>query len=142
MKNWKKFLLVIPMVVVAVALSGCSDADVVSQRISTEADYFKVERRIVFYNGITGDYMLTIEGRCSIGNDRTDTEVSITCKTGEDTYKKHFLGLSDNVTWFAEQIFEKKEDPYHYLVVFKPATLLPDIDLKVGGGLPEVNVKQ
>jgi hypothetical protein len=137
----KKFGLIAVVLGMVLFLTGCSDADVVSERISTEADYFKIERRIVFYNGITGDYMLSIEGRCSLGNDRTAEEVSITCKTGEDTYKKHFLGLSDNVTYFIEQVTAGYEDPYHYLVVFKPATILPDIDLKVGGGLPEVNIK-
>lgn len=50
------------------ALAGCTDADRASQNLSTAADNFEVQRRIIFYNGITGEYMLTIEGLCSLGN--------------------------------------------------------------------------
>jgi hypothetical protein len=127
----KKLFIILPLFTLCVLLlTGCSDADIASQRLSTEADYFKIVRRIVFYNGITGDYMLSIEGRCSLGNDRTETEISITCKTGEDEYKKHFLGLSDNVTYFVEQLDGKNMDVNHYKVVFKPSIIIPDIEFK------------
>lgn len=115
---------------VALLLAGCSDADTVSYNISKDADYFKINRRVVFYNGITGDYMLTIEGRCSLGNQDKAREISVTCKTGEDAYKKHFLGLSDNVTFFVEQIDAKNVSPYHYKVIFKPSVIIPDIELR------------
>ena len=110
-------------------LAGCTDADVVSENLSKEADYFKINRRVVFYNGITGEYMLTIEGKCSLGNYDKSGTLSVTCKTGEDEYKKHFLGLSDNVTFFVEQIDGKNVSKWHYKVVFKPSVILPDIDL-------------
>lgn len=111
-------------------LSSCSDADTVSYNISREADYFKIERRIVFYNGITGDYMLTIEGRCSLGNQDSAWQLSVTCRVGEDKYKKHFLGLSDNVTYFVEQLESKDVSAYHYKVIFKPSVIIPDIDIR------------
>lgn len=109
-------------------LAGCTDADVASRNLSYAADKFEISRRVVFYNGITGDYMLTIEGLCSIGNEDKSREVTITCKTAPSTYKKHFLGLSDNVTYFVEQLESKNVSAYHYKVVFKPQTILPDID--------------
>lgn len=115
----------------SLSLIGCSDADVASSNLSKAADYFEVERRIVFYNGITGEYMLTIEGRCSLGNYDPTGQLSITCKTGDDSYKKHFLGLSDNVTYFVEQVDAKNVSAYHYKVNFKPAAIIPDIDLKL-----------
>ena len=116
--------------VLIAALSGCTDADVVSQNISKDADYFKVARRIVFYNGITGTYMLTIEGLCSMGNNDIPKEVTVTCKLGEGLFKKHFLGLSDNVTYFVEQTDLIAEDPYRYKVIFKPETIVPDIRVR------------
>ncbi|MFZ4744739.1 MAG: hypothetical protein ACOYL0_14130, partial [Limnohabitans sp.] len=86
-------------------LAGCtSDADIASHNLSKAADQFEVARRIVFYNGITGDYMLTVEGLCSLGNHDKARELSITCKTGPGAFKKHFLGLSDNVTYVVEQL--------------------------------------
>ncbi|MCH9732259.1 MAG: hypothetical protein K0U84_21755 [Actinomycetia bacterium] len=112
---------------VALPLAGCSsDADVASQNLSKAAEQFEIMRRIVFFNGITDTYMLELEGRCSIEDDGNQLEV--TCKTADDTYKKHFLGLSDNVTYFAEQLEGAEVGTYHYRVIFKPEVILPDVD--------------
>lgn len=115
-----------------VALSACSrDADVASYNLSQAADNFEINRRIVFYNGITGEYMLVIEGLCSLGNHDGPRELTVTCKTGPNSYKKDFLGLSDNVTYFAEQMESSPANVYHYRVIFKPAAVIPDIDPKL-----------
>lgn len=111
-------------------LSACTDADIASYNLSRAADQFEVMRRVVFYNGITGDYILSVEGLCSLGNSDKSGELSVTCKTGPNEYKKHFLGLSDNVTYFAEQMAGVGVSTYHYRVIFKPQTILPDIDFK------------
>ena len=84
----------------------------------------------MFYNGITGGYVLSIEGLCSLGNHDAAGTVSVTCKTGPTSYKKHFLGLSDHVTYFAEQIDAVNASPYHYRVIFKPSVIVPDIEVK------------
>lgn len=112
------------------SLVACSDADVASQNLSKAADQFEVTRRVVFYNGITGEYMLTIEGLCSLGNDDKARQLSLTCKTGPSTFKKHFLGLSDNVTYFVEQVDGHKASQYQYRVVFKPLAIIPDIEIR------------
>lgn len=113
-----------------VVLAGCeSDADVASRNVSKAADQFEVPRRIVFYNGITGTYMLTIEGLCSLGNYDKARELSVTCKVGPGIYKKHFLGLSDNVTFFVEQVEPVAASPYRYRVIFKPDVIIPDVTL-------------
>lgn len=115
----------------SLVLAGCqSDADVASHNLSKAADQFEIQRRIVFYNGITGEYILTVEGLCSLGNFDSSGELSVTCKTGNDEYKKHFLGLSDNVTYFAEQLEAASVSAYHYRVVFKPQTIIPDVDFR------------
>lgn len=108
------------------ALTACkSKADVVSSNLSKEADNFKVLRRIVFYNGITGQYVLDIEGYCSLGNNDSPKTLSVTCKTGPNAYKKHYLGLSDNVTYFEEQIDAVNVSANHYEVIFRPTTIIP-----------------
>jgi len=112
------------------SLAACSDADVASRNLSKAADQFEINRRVVFYNGITGDYMLSIEGLCSLGNADKAREVSITCKTGPGAYKKHFLGLSDNVTYFVEQLEAANVSAYHYRVIFKPSVIIPDLDIR------------
>jgi len=83
---------------------GCNDSNVVSSNISTDADNFKINRRIIFYNGITDKYIFVIEGFCSIEKDNRDNQLEVTCKVGKNSYKKHYLGISDNVTYFIEQL--------------------------------------
>lgn len=112
-------------------LAGCdSDANIASRNLSQAADMFEINRRVVFYNGITGDYILSVEGLCSLGNNDDPGELTVTCKTGPTEYKKHFLGLSDNVTYFAEQREAANVSPYHYKVIFKPLSIIPDVDIK------------
>lgn len=128
----KKIILAIS---VALTLAGCEkDADVASRNLSQAADMFEINRRIVFYNGITDTYMLTIEGLCSLGNNDGPKELTVTCKTGPGSFKKHFLGLSDNVTYFVEQIDASQASIYHYRVIFKPQSILPDIDFRGDAG--------
>ena len=116
-------------IIAGLTLAACSnDAQIASYSLSQAADNFKISRRIVFYNGITGDYMLTIEGLCS--QEQTDKKLTVTCKTGDDTYKKHFLGLSDNVTYFSEQMEPAKVGVYFYRVTFKPSSILPSVELR------------
>ena len=129
----KSFPFFLGMVILSVTLlSGCSrDAKVASRNITEAADNFQINRRIVFYNGITDKYMLTIEGKCSIEVDSGKKKLDVTCKVGESAYKKHFLGFSDNVTYLVEQLDVADVSVYHYKVVFKPETSVPDIRLKV-----------
>lgn len=100
-----------------------------SQNISKDSEQFRVTRRVVFFNGITDKYLLEIEGLCSIEADAEDDQLEVTCKVDKDTYKKHFLGLSDNVSYFVEQMEPIEEDPYHYKVIFKPEEIIPDIEM-------------
>lgn len=111
------------------ALVACSnDADVASRNLSQAADNFEINRRIVFYNGITGEYMLTIEGLCA--QQPEARKLAVTCKTGPAQYKKHFLGLSDNITYFSEQMEPVKASTYFYRVTFKPSVIIPAIDVR------------
>lgn len=126
----KKIIAALALLGIASGIAGCTDADIASSNLSKAADMFEIQRRIVFYNGITGDYILTLEGLCSLGNNDSAGTLSVTCKTGPKDYKKHFLGLSDNVTFFAEQIEAAPGDIYHYRVVFKPSAIIPNIEVK------------
>lgn len=111
--------------------ASCSrEADIASQNLSRSADEFEINRRIVFYNGITDTYLLEIVGLCSLGNYDASKELTVTCKVGPSQYKKHFLGLSDNVTYFAEQIEPASVDGRHYRVIFKPSSIIPNVEIK------------
>ena len=130
MKVFKKLFLVTVLAVTSM-LVGCQrDAQVASKNLSYAADNFQLDRRIVFYNGITGDYILTIEGKCSFDG-VSDRKVDVTCKVGDKEFKKHSLGISDNVTYFSEQLTSKGVSVYQYKVDFRPTTIIPDVDLKI-----------
>jgi hypothetical protein len=116
-----------------VGLSACSgqdDADVVSANISKDADNFKVLRRIVFYNGITDNYMLEIVGYCNIDVDEKESQLEVTCKLGNDAYKKHFLGIADNATYFVEQLESSDVSEDFYTVTYKPTSILPNVQIR------------
>ena len=122
---------------VILSLTACdSEAETTSSNLSQAADNFEVTRRITFVNGITDKYLLTIEGRCSIKDSKDDNskgQLEVTCKVGDGQYKRHTLGLSDNVTYVVEQIEPSKVDAYRYRITYRPQTLIPDIDLQTSG---------
>ena len=132
MKRMRGMLAMLAVAVaVAAAAAGCNDAQIASSNLSRAADNFEIMRRVVFLNGITDTYLLSIEGLCSVEDQSNQLEV--TCKVGETEFKKHFLGLSDNVTYFAEQLDGARVSAYHYRVVFKPQAIIPDIDFRGSG---------
>lgn len=116
-----------------IGLSACSnDADVASQNLSYAADNFQIERRIIFIDTWTDTYLLSVTGLCSVksASDTTGSDgIAVTCKTGANEYKKHYLGLSGNVTYFSEQLGAAQVGVYHYKVNFKPTTIIPDVDM-------------
>ena len=123
----KNILIMALVGLMTLTIAGCEDeATVASKNLSRAADQFEINRRIVFLNGITDKYILSIEGLCSINDQKHQVEV--TCKTGQGMFKKHFLGLSDNVTYFAEQLEPQKVSTFHYRVIFKPQVIVPNID--------------
>jgi FlaG/FlaF family flagellin (archaellin) len=125
------FVVALLAAVVIFSLNGCTDADVASENLSKAADQFEIQRRVVFFNGITDTYLLSIEGRCSIYVDKESGQLEVTVKTGPNEYKKHFLGLSDNVTYFVEQLEGASVSTYRYRVIFKPSVIVPNVDVEM-----------
>ncbi len=123
----KKVVILLALVMM---LAGCSnDATVARANLERSEQNFDLVRRVVFYNGINGEYILTIEGKLAIIVD-SDGDLVVTVKTDSGEYLKHYLGLSDNVTYFSEQLESKNVSTSHYKVIFKPSTIIPDIELK------------
>jgi len=133
MNKTRTTLVLLTLLVLPIVATGCmtdSDADVASKNLSKAAEQFEVPRRIVFFNGITDKYLLEIRGFCSI-EAGPDTGVSgsleVICKT-DDGFKKNYLGLSDNVSYFVEQGKPTKVSTTRYRVIFKPETVVPNFD--------------
>ena len=126
----KKITLAV-LALASLALNSCDDAKIADYNMERAADNFEVVRRAVFYNGITGEYILTIEGNLSIKESGiSGSQLEVLVKVGKKEYKQHFLGISDNVTYFVEHLDATALSANHYRVVFKPSVIVPNIDLK------------
>ena len=124
----KKMFLVL-VTIIAAFVTSCSDAEVARANLETAEQNFQVFRRVVFYNGITGEYILTIEGKLAIIVD-TDGDLVVTVKTEDGEYLKHYLGLSDNVTYFSEALRPNDVSVKGYKVIFKPSVIIPTIEFR------------
>lgn len=112
-------------------LSACSsDASKVNQNISTAADQFEVQRHIVGVNGITDEVLFEVEGRCSI--ERRTHDLVATCKHDSDDYRRHHVGISDNVTYVVTQLEGVDADEYRTRIIIKPENIVPNFDLVTG----------
>lgn len=125
--------IIIGLFVGLLALTGCtSDADTVSRNLSTEADEFKVVRRIVVVNTWNGETLWEATGRCSINIDRPDVLV-LTCREDANAYKKHYLSTGGgNISWASTQLESADVSRYHTIIKFKPTAIVPDVDISVG----------
>jgi hypothetical protein len=115
----------------ALVVSACgSNADTVSENLSKEAEKFNVQRDILVVNNITDKVLFEVEGRCSI--ERPGDELQVICKHGPDDYRKHFLGLADNVSYIVTQPNGLDVSEYRTKIIFRPESIVPDLDLVTG----------
>lgn len=116
-------------------LAGCSSqADTVSQNLSKDADSFKITRQIVFHNDITNTYIAEVEGLCSLGNNDSGNQKTVTCKIGADKYVKETFYMGDNTSVSSIQTEPSSVDPFHYKIIFRPETIVPDIETQTSAG--------
>lgn len=106
--------------ILAVALTGCTEADKVSHNISEEADNFNVFRRVTVINARSDELILEMDGYFSIHVDNEEHQLEIICQTGEQTYAKHFVGLNEWVIYTVEDLKGVEVDPYHYEIHYLP----------------------
>lgn len=112
----------------ALVLPACtSDADRASSNLSKAAEQFEVQRRIVGINGITDAPAFEVEGRCSI---ERDGDLVVTCKHGPDDFRKHWVGLSDNVFFIVVQVEGLDVSEYRTRIIIKPENIVPNFDLE------------
>ena len=128
-KNKKTIIRIIAFVTmllmlagIMVMFTGCEqrEADMVSYNLSLEADNFNNVRQITVINCLQGDILFQMTGKMSIEADTTDNQLEVIVETENGTYKKHFIGLSDNVTYVVEDITEGNVDRYNYTINFNP----------------------
>lgn len=127
----KKAIAIVAVVIMAaLGLTACqSDAKKVGDNISTAADNFEVQRKIVGVNTRTDKYLFYVEGRCSISR---EGDLVVTCKHGENDYRKHYVGQATDVAWVSTQEEGVDASVYHTRIIIKPQNLVPGLELSAG----------
>lgn len=121
----KRFLALLLSVSMVYSTSGCTEAERVSYNLSQEADNFNNVRQLTVINCLQGDILFQMTGKMSITADIADNQLEVIVEMEDGTYKKHFVGLSDNVTYVVEDITGKDVSKYKYTLNFNPEMWWP-----------------
>ncbi|OFV70614.1 hypothetical protein ACWI_18260 [Acetobacterium wieringae] len=107
-------------------LTGCeSEAEKVSYNLSQQADNFNVIRQLTVINCIEGDVLFQMTGKMSITADTADNQLEVIVEDEDGSYKKHFIGLSDNVTYVVEDLGGNDVSKYKYTLNYNPKMWIP-----------------
>lgn len=119
------------LVVMLALFTGCTQrkSEKVSYNLSLEADNFNVVRQLTVINCIGGDVLFQMTGKMSINADTEDKQLEVIVENEEGSYQKHFIGLSDNVTYVVEQKNYKNVSQYKYTLNYNPKMWIP-VELK------------
>lgn len=109
---------------VVLSVTSCTQAERVSYNLSQEADNFNDIRQLTVINCIQGDVLFQMTGKLSITADTVDNQLEVIVEDGNE-YKKHFIGLSDNVTYVVEDITAEDVENYKYTLNFNPKMWIP-----------------
>lgn len=123
----KKILAAILSVATIVGVTACSESDRVESNLTKEADNFNIVRQLTVINCLQGDVLFQMTGKMSITADVSDNQLEIIVENEDGNYTKHFVGLSDNVTYTIEDLNLGANDveKYRYTLNFNPEMWLP-----------------
>ena len=121
----RKVLALLLSVSTMFAFSGCSEASKVSHNLSLEADNFNDVRQVTVINCLQGDVLFQMTGKMSITADTSDNQLEVVVEDEKGEYKKHFIGLSDNVTYLVEDITAGDVSKNKYTLNFNPEMWIP-----------------
>lgn len=119
-------LAIILAVIMGAFIMGCgSKAEKVSSNLSQKADNFNDIRQVTVINCLHDDVLFQMTGKMSITTDTKDNQLEIIVEDEKGEYKKHFIGLSDNVTYVVEDITAGDVSKYKYTLNFNPKMWIP-----------------
>lgn len=109
----KIITLLLAMIFCLALFAGCNDADTVQHNISQKSDKFETYRQVTVINLRSDKILLEVEGYISIKNSSAD-ELAVIIRTGENTYKMHYIYLGAQIVYLVEQTENTTTDPYHW----------------------------
>lgn len=124
LKNSLALLLVSSLM--ARGCGGYSDTDRVTYSLTQQANNFNVVRQLTVINCFDGDVLFQMTGKMSIAIDTLNNQLEIIVEE-DGTYMKHFVGLSDNVTYVVEDLNlgNNEVSKYKYTLNFNPKMWIP-----------------
>ena len=126
-KKSRIILALLSVLLTVTVLTGCeTEAQRVSYNLSQQADNFNIVRQLTVINCIEGDVLFQMTGKMSITADTADNQLEIIVEDN-GTYVKHFVGLSDNVTYVVEDLNlgANEVSKYKYTLNFNPKMWIP-----------------
>ncbi len=127
MKKTKVISAIFAVALSLAAFTGCeTEAQRVSYNLSQQADNFNIVRQLTVINCIEGDVLFQMTGKMSITADTADNQLEIIVED-DGTYVKHFVGLSDNVTYVVEDLNlgANEVNKFKYTLNFNPNMWIP-----------------
>ena len=126
----KKFFALTLIVLAAVMMVSCSKANRVSYNLSREADEMNITRKVTVINGVTNQVIFQATGQMSIEYVEERRQLNIIALDENGNYKKHIIGISDNVSYVVEDVTGVKGIDTKYRMYFNPDMIQP-IDAKL-----------
>lgn len=126
MKKLSLVTAIIMSLTLLTTFTGCSQAERVERNLTKQADNFNIVRQLTVINCIEGDVLFQMSGRMSITADTADNQLEVIVEDN-GTYVKHFIGLSDNVTYVIEDLNlgANMVSNYRYTLNFNPNMWIP-----------------
>lgn len=105
-------------------LVGGRESSKVSYNVSREADSFGVVRRVTVINMRSDNIVFEAVGNIAIDTS-SEEKLIVIAKTDEDTYKKHYINMTEWNMYVVEDIEGAKADKYKYEVRYIPEAVIP-----------------
>ena len=124
MKKLQTLALAVVMILMLCAC-GDSQATIVSQNVSKEADNFNVVRRLTVINSRSDKVVLTMVGKISIEDVTNGIAVLVEIDHAKKLYQKHYIYLNSWAMYTVEDVSGVEVSPYIYELEFMPEQVVP-----------------
>lgn len=120
----KVIIATIGVVLSAVLLCSCTEAERVTYNVQKEADNFNVIRRLSVINARSDKPVLELIGNFSISNNE-ENELVVTIEVAPNVYKVDYVYLNDWTMYTIEDVSGAYVDKYHHEMNFLPEMIIP-----------------
>lgn len=118
----KVFIILTLMLIAITLLTRWPELDKFVYNIQYDFSHI---RQLTVIDCLQEDVLFQMTGKMSITADRSDNQLKVIVEDENGEYKKHFIGLSDNVTYVVEDITSGDVSKYQYTLNFNPDMWLP-----------------